>query len=375
VRIAVAVTVLLVVPVVGAAAVVITTDRYVLTLDDVEGEDVYVASSSGVGDGTVEGDLVIATADLSISGTVTGDVLVLSRGRVTISGTVDGSVRGVARSVGVSGRIADDLAVAALSVSVTGSVGRDVLALGGAVDIDGEVGRDVLGRAYDVRVAGSIGNDLDMGVRGLEIASGADIGGDALYRSGREAAIADDAVVAGQVIRLPARAGFFVTVVLQAAFLLGFLGYLVGGVALLWLFARTSTLAVAVAGREPLQALGIGAAALVGVPVAVAVLTATLVGIPLALVTLTVFLGVLLFGTVPFLAAAGMRFLRGRGGVYGGFVVAAVAWGLVAALLPALGVILFIVALVWGTGSWLLGGWRSRVGVPVETVASDPGTP
>ena len=49
---------------------------------------------------------------------------------VRIGGIVEGSVRGLVRSIEVSGAIGDDLAVVAGNVDVTGTVGRDLLMAG-----------------------------------------------------------------------------------------------------------------------------------------------------------------------------------------------------------------------------------------------------
>ncbi len=358
----------LVIPV-GVAATVINTDRYVLALGQTQREDVYIASGSALVDGTIEGDLVIVTGDLQVSGTVDGDVLVLARGRVTISGTVTGSVRGAARSVVVSGTVGDELAMTSLSLTVPGTVGRDLLALAGTVDLTGEVGRDMLGRGYDVTVSGGVGRDLHMSVRDLTLRSGASFGGDAIYKSRRMATVADDVVVQGQMIQLPARANFFVSVMLRLAFLLGFFGYVVGGIAVIWLFRRTASGAITSTTAEPLRVLGIGAATIVGVPLLVGALAFTLVGIPLAIGLLVLMLAALIFGTVPTVAAIGSRLTGGRGGTYGGFVAGAAVWWVAMSILPLLGAMIFIVALIWGVGAWVAAALRVRSGVG----APDPG--
>jgi hypothetical protein len=68
----------------------------------------------------------------------------------------------------------------------------------------------------------------------------------------------------------------------------------------------------------------------------------------------------LCFGSVPVVAAAGMRLTGGGAGPFGGLVVGAVALALLAALVPALGALVYLVALVWGVGAWVLGGWTVR---------------
>lgn len=349
-----------VVPVAGVAAAVINTGRYVLDAEAVQTEDVYVAASSATVEGRIEGDLVIATGSLDISGTVTGDVLVAARGRVDVSGTIEGSLRGIARSVDVTGTVGDDLAVGAVDLTLGGTVQRDVIGLGAAARVEGSVGRDVLGRFFRLVVGGDVGRDVDVTVRDVTLEPGAALGGDLVYQADRTAAIDEGALVDGQVIQLPTGSPFAVRVVLDLALILGFLGYLVGGVGLLWLLRGSATSAVEVVAQRPGLALGVGAGVAIGGPIVIAVLVATLVGIPLALVGVLLLLLMMLFGTVPVVTAVGQRLLGGRGGSYGGFLAAALVWRVAAFLVPLLGAVLFVIALVWGSGGWVVGAWRAR---------------
>jgi hypothetical protein len=348
------------VPVGVAAAAVINTSRYLLDADAVQTEDAYVAASSAVVEGRIEGDLVITTGSLEISGTVTGDVLVAARGRVLVSGAIEGSLRGVARSVSVTGAVGDDVAVAAVDLAVEGVVGRDVIGFGATATVDGEIGRDVRGRFLRLVVGADVARDVDVTVRELALGPGAIVGGDLVYQAERRADVDDAATVNGQVIQLPTGAPFAVRVVIDLAEILGFLGYIVGGLALLWLLRRTATLAVAVVAQRPALTLGVGAGAAIGGPILVAGLVATLVGIPLAVLGVLLLVVLLLFGTVPLVTAVGVRLVGGRGGVYGGFLAGAVLWRVAALLLPLLGAAFFLLALVWGTGGWALGAWRAR---------------
>ena len=369
---------ILVVPVVRAAADIINTSRFLVTEDSVQAEDAYVAANSGVVEGLIEGDLVIAAGSLSVTGTVTGDVFVAARGNVTVDGVVEGSLRGVARSVSVTGLVGDDIAVAAVRIDVSGSVGRDLIGLGGTASATGDIGRDIKGRYLDLTVGGSVGRDVDVTVRDLELASEASIAGDVVYQADRDANVAPTAVVAGQTIKLPTDAPFYVGLVLDVAGVLGFLGYLVAGIVLLWLLRRTSAHAVAAAADRPGLSIGLGLAAAVVLPVVTVVLVATLVGIPLALVVLLTAIAGVLFASVPAVAAVGYRVLGGRGGIYGGFLAAAIAWRLLAAFVPVAGAVLFVVAEMWGAGSWIIGAWRARQGPldgAAQLISELPGQP
>jgi len=110
---------------------VVTTDLFIVSEDEPIAEDVYVAAQSGRVEGLIDGDLVITTGSLSISGTVTGDVLALTSGTVRIEpdGVIEGSVRAVSPQVVVEGEIRRDLFVTGIGADIgtSGSIGRDVI--------------------------------------------------------------------------------------------------------------------------------------------------------------------------------------------------------------------------------------------------------
>jgi hypothetical protein len=285
---------------------------------------------------------------------------------VTVTGEVAGSVRGFARSIEVSGSVGDELAVAAASIDVTGSVGRDLLAVSGSLGLQGSVGRDVRGRFLSFDLEGDVGRDVDVTVQGsfggrtFVVGPTAAIGGDLQYRSGRELLVEDGAAVRGLTTRLPTRPAFTTEIILRIARILTFMGFVLGGLAIFWLFRATAPRARRKAASRPLAALGMGVAVLALLPTAGVALAATLVGIPLALLMLFGWLLALFFGPMPALAAWGSYLLRDRGGVYGGFVLGAFAMFGLLWLWSPLGIVVYLAALVVGIGSWALSSWEHR---------------
>jgi cytoskeletal protein CcmA (bactofilin family) len=352
-------------------AEVVTTDLYIVGREEVVGEDVYVATQSASVEGTIEGDLTIVGGDLTISGTVTGSVNALSAATVTVteSGRVDGSLRSVGRQVVIAGIVAGDVATTAITTTVGGgaSVQRDLIVFGGRLSVRGEVGRDIRGRVFDVTVDGSAGNDIDMTVSRLSIGADAVIGGDVLYRSSGEAAIADGATIIGQVVALPSSPNFIYGIILTLANIVSLLAFLVIGFVAIWLFRATSQRAVVVAIRRPVRVLLTGVVATVAAPILVVLFAVTLVGLPVALALAVLIVLGLVVGPVPIVAAAGDRILRSRGGLFGAFLLGAVVWRLGIWFIPWVGGFIFMLGLVWGVGAWIVGAWdQRRAGEGVE---------
>jgi hypothetical protein len=355
-----------VLPLRGVVADIVTTNIYILGADEVEDEDVYLASNSARIDGTIEGDLVVSTGTLLLSGTVTGDVFVLSQGNVEVSGDVGGSLRGVARDVVVSGSVGDDVTIVAVGTRISGTVSRDALVFGGLLEMKGAVERDVKGRVLTAVFDGDVGHDIDIAVGNLTLDGSTVVVGDVLYRSGSAADIASTAEVGGQLAQLPARGSWATELVLTIATIIGFFGFLFGGVVLLWLFRRTAPRAVDSVLTRPLRAAGVGLAALVVAPVLVAILVMTLVGVPVAVALLVLMLLALVFGPVPAVTAIGSKLLQGRWGLFGAFFVGAVIWRLGIWSIPLLGAAFYLGGLVFGLGGWVVAIWEHRRETPIE---------
>ena len=342
---------------------IVTTDLFIVGEDEPVAEDVYVAATSGRVDGVIDGDLVIAAGDLTITGTVTGDVISLTSGVVHLEpgGVVEGSFRAVGPQIQIDGDVRGDLFATGIAVAVgsTGTVERDVIMFGGTLAIDGTVGRDVRGRMVSTDVSGSVGRDIDIAVERLSIPSGATVGGDVLYRSVNGADIASG-TVDGQIVVLPAQSNFVFGVILALANFIGFLAFIVAGIAPLWLFRGTGEAAIGAIRHNPLKSFLVGLGAMVGGPVLILLLAVTLVGLPLAAVLFIAMLLAFAFGPIPAVGAAGELLLRRKGGIFGGFVVGAVLWRLGIWLIPILGALLYLIGLIWGVGGWVLGGWRTR---------------
>ncbi len=358
-----------VIPSITTFASLVTTDLFIVSKDDPVDEDVYVTSMSGKIDGVIDGDLVIFTGDLTISGTVTGTVTVFSSGSVVVepTGRIDGSLRGTAVSATIGGQVGDDVFLTAPSVVVTpsGIIGRDAMIFAGTGRIEGVVERDVRGRTMRLVVDGTVGGDLDVATQKLELGPTAMIEGDVLYRSPVEAGIASTAAIGGTTTRLPTQSNFVYGIILALANVIGFFGFLVAGIVVLTVLRGSSTRAAAALVTRPIRSLLIGFVTVVVLPAGVALLAVTLVGIPLAVLLVLVGIALFIIGPIPAVTVLGNRILLKRGGLFGAFLVGAVIWRLGIWLIPVVGGVVYVIGLVWGTGAWVLGAIATRRADPV----------
>ncbi len=341
---------------------VFDTGIYLIVEGDLQDEDAYVLTDSGIIEGVVDGDLVIAAGDLRVTGLITGDLTMVSAGSVVISGEVQGSVRGVAREVRVeeSGVVGDDLVVAAITTRVRGNVRRDAIVFGGRFDLTGEIGRDLHGRFVRGNLDGRIGRNVDISTSSLDIGPGAVVGGSLRYRSNRSAAADPAASITGQFERLSPRPSFFVDVWWTLATMLGFFAFLFSGILLLWLMRETSDRAIEAIVTRPWRTLLFGLGAIVLLPLVIMMFVVSFVGVPVAILLGVLYLLGFFFGPIPAVAAAGSKIPGGRGGVFGAFVVGAIVWQLGIALLSFIAGALYVIALVWGVGGWAVAVWDGR---------------
>lgn len=339
---------------------VASSGRVILQAGDVQREDFYVAGATVIIEGRVEGDLLVAAQTLTVSGEVTGDVTGLVRDRAEISGSVGGSVRLASLRVRVPGRVGDDVAAFAVSVEVDGEVGRDVLVTAGRVELRGGVGRDIAGQVFRADLDGAVGRDVEIAVQDLDLGPNLTVGGDLTYRARGEADAAAGASVEGQFVRRPAVTPFWLRVLQRIFSGVTLLGFLFAGIVLLWTARSTLPRAARSVFAHPWSTLGIGLGVVILTPVVVALLGVTLVGLPLAILLFVLWLMALFLGPLPAVIGAGERLLRGRGALYGGLIVGTIVWRGAIWLLPAIGALLYVVALVWGVGGWVRGAVQAR---------------
>jgi cytoskeletal protein CcmA (bactofilin family) len=322
-------------------------------------------------EGVVNDDLLAFGGTVEVRGTVKGDLVSFAK-RTVVSGTVEGRIYNFSNSLDLDGELGHSIYALAQSLHVNsrGHVGGDILVGAGDVSLEGEVNRSVTMFAGNADVSGSIGRDLTMAGDRLTLTNTARIGGNLSARVHQleNVHITDGATIAGKRdIQVQVRKSrftrprfyFYQAVWLAAAMLVGWLALL-----LFPGFFQASAQAVGSGWRS----LGLGAAVLAGMPVAIVVSAFTLVGLPASLMLLAVYLAAIYLAKVWVGAFLGRILLKPAGTTKGDWLLGLLAGLLIltiAEFIPYLGglVRLGVVCLGLGASAWQL----YRVSRPVTT--------
>ncbi len=263
-------------------------DTITIGADEVVDDDLFLAGTNVVVDGTVNGDLFIACSQAQVNGTVNGSLFFAGQ-TVTVNGLVGGSfyAAGSSATVGpqtaigrnllmlgyglrteAGSRIGRDVAMAGYQALLGGDVARNVQFNGGALEIGGIVGGDVTAQVGDPNSATppSFAPGMPPSVRpGLRVAKGASIGGKLTYRSPVEQGSAIQSAPAGGVSYQPVAQGgrarpgpLSVLVARLVRSLREFITLLILGALAFWLTPRLFQEAADTARARPLPAAGWG---------------------------------------------------------------------------------------------------------------------
>lgn len=333
-------------------------------------DNVFVAGRTISVDAEVKGDVVSFGRDVVIAGLVLGDILAAAR-TITVEGSVQGDVRMAGKSLSNVSLIAGDVMAAGIDVELQADSEINGMAwlAGEQLGVDGSVGRDLLARGRRITVSGRIAGNADLAGEVITISSSARIGGDLIYRSLSEAKIEPGAEILGDTIfirsdgpkelvdRMFASGSALGLAFFAGLFLLGTLQTL--------LFPSSFTAASRRLSR-PWAAIGLGLALLIVVPITMVLTGITVIGIPITIFLAALFVIALFLG---FLIAAGAlgrlcaRFVGRNADISFWARVAALAVGLlllaIVGFIPVVGVLVFVLALMFGLGALCLQAWRS----------------
>jgi cytoskeletal protein CcmA (bactofilin family) len=351
-----------------------TGDTVTVGPGDVVDEDLYLAGSSVMSNGTVNADIFAAGQTLTIGGQVANGVTLAGQ-TVMLSADVGHGARVAGATIDVSGTIGRDLMAAGATVTITEGavVNGDLVCGAGTAFIRGDVKGDVWGGADELVIEGSIDGNVNVGVGTLTIKPGATIAGNLNYSAPAEAVIPpgtvqgtvaftqqvrDDAgKTAGKGLGALAPLAFFAGITWKViAYLMAF----ITGVVLIVISPRRMSGAAAAIRNDTGAAAGYGALALFVVPIAAIVVCITVIGIPLGVISLLLW-GILLYlSQLPVALFFGHLVLGRTKPLEGnGFMIGALALGLLLLTLvraiPFVGLFVGLATALFGMGAFVVG--------------------
>lgn len=239
-------------------------------------------------DGTVEGTAFAFGQDVTVNGTINGDLVVAAQ-NIEINGTVNGNIYSAGQYLTLGTKTNWDVFIAGQDIKITGDsvIGRDLFAAGAKISHEGTVQRRLSAGASEISVSGLVGQDAVLDADTIGILDGSNIKGTLYYTSPNKADIASGSVIEGnteweyreaQQVQQPTSAEVWRSILLGIASAL-----LVWLIVRLWrpeFWNRNSKVII----EKPLKALGMGALALLVIPIIAVLLMITVIGIPIGII-------------------------------------------------------------------------------------------
>jgi len=323
-------------------------------------DDIYAGAGTINIEGTVNGNVIAGGGTVTVSGNITRD-LIVGGGTINVTGHVGGSIIAAGGNLTINGPVAQDIVVTGgmIDIGSGATIGRDLVVAGGTATISAPVARRVQMSSGSLTLRNRVGGDVRGRVDHLKL-DGAQIDGNLDYTSNNSVELANGARVAGTTTRhrptdqgSDAGNGFL-------GWLRELIGFFALGLLMIVLLPGMSARAIDTLRAQPWPSLGIGAAILVITPIVALIVfvIGVLIGgwwlgallIPLWILALAV--GYVLSG---FLLG---RLLFARVGWGGYHDALALLGGLfvltVVGLIPVLGGLVGLAALVFGAGALAL---------------------
>jgi cytoskeletal protein CcmA (bactofilin family) len=323
-------------------------------------DDIYAGAGTINIEGTVNGNVIAGGGTISVSGSITRD-LIVGGGTINVTGHVGGSIIAAGGNLTINGAVAQDVVVTGGTIDIGSgaTIGRDLVVAGGMATVSAPVTRRVRMSAGNLTLKNRVGGDVRGRVDQLKL-DGAQIGGNLDYTSNNAVQLVNGARVAGTTIRHTptdqgggAGNGFL-------GWLRELIGFFALGLLLIFLLPGISARAIDTLRAQPWPSLGIGAAILIITPIValiVFIIGLLIGGWWLGVLLLPIWILVLATGYVVSGFLVG-RLLFARLGWAGYHDALALLGGLfvltVLGLLPVLGGLIGLAALVFGAGALAL---------------------
>jgi len=235
----------------------------------------------------------------------------------------------------------------------------DLVVFHGSSTVDGTVNGSLTAFDAPVTISGRVLGDVVVFNGRVELASGANVTGDVVSRD--DPIVASGATIGGTTRRVQTNVNWegFGWAGRLAWWLAVSVSTLLIGLALLWLAGRGAT-RIEDTGRTAIgPSIGWGALAFFGLPILAVIALVTIVGIPLGLGLLAALALIYTLGYTATAWIVGRRILSGRTGWVVAFLL---GWAILRALalIPIVGGLVWLLAVIFGLGALAVTIWRAR---------------
>ncbi|MFY9531408.1 MAG: hypothetical protein WBC04_25560 [Candidatus Acidiferrales bacterium] len=351
----------------GAAEIHHGHPNYTLPAGSEVKSDLIVYANFTHIDGDVDGDLIAWSQSVIVNGHVKGDIIAFAR-ELRVNGPVDGNVRSFVQTLNLGNTVARNVMCwcGNLELPEKSQISGSLTVGAGDVQLSGRLGRDLLAFVGELELNGFVGGSARIGAGEVRISSTAEIDGPIRVRSDHHPEVSPAAKLASPIEFVEQRHGpnysspryyWHQALIWGAAFIFGLV--------LIFLLPTFFSNAVRASNRYG-PALGVGALILVVTPAAAAIACATIVGLGVGIATFFLYL-VALYSSQVFVGAwIGEKLLGESTGT--GAALGRLALGLavfrVLRMIPYLGHVVLLAALIWGLGAvglTIYRGTRSQV--------------
>jgi len=253
--------------------------------------NLYTSGQNVTIDGPISGDLIVAAQNLTVNSSVGGDIIAIAS-TITINGSVDGNIRVVGGTVILNNSITRNLNVLADNITLgpNSHVGWDAYLKSNNLLSQGSIDGNLNAWASDIALSGKIGHDAklnladDKGPTSLNINSTAVIGRNLTYDSQKTANISQQATIKGQIEQNSAKQISHFNFIWLWKKILAIFSSLVVGLALIYLFKKTTPEIINQITIDPIKTLWFGLIVSLLTPLLAIILAFTLIGLPLSLI-------------------------------------------------------------------------------------------
>jgi hypothetical protein len=337
-------------------------DTVIIASGDVVNDDLYMAATRIIINGTVNGDVLCVGETVDVNGKINGSITAIAP-TITIDGEVTHSVRAAGSNIRVGGTIGGDLITAGDDVNIdsTTLVGRDLVFAARKIRVDAQIDNSLKGVGTTVRLSNLVGGNAEIGVEKLTLTYTANIQGSLTYISQNEATILSGAHIGGTTShQIPeARKSVFTLKINVWTRVIAFLMTLITGCLIILLAPKRAAAVAASLKRKPWLILGWGAIILFATPIAAIITFVTVIGVPVGLI------GLVLYGIAIYLSQIAVGLFLGywimgtfsqvnsRGLLIGAFALGFVILTLIRAI-PYIGIPVWLATILFGLGAMAL---------------------